>query len=248
MELTVLPPPVQGLRLWRVPLDQDVAARRRAWALLSPDEQASAGRFAQAGDRHRYTVARAALRTVLGQACRLHPRAVRLATSETGRPRLAPRARPGARPLDFNLSHSGDVALIALWRGTGRVGVDVEHGSALVDYAAVARSMFPAVEADRVAAARDEDRADRFLRLWTAKEAYLKALGVGIARLRDVVVRPGSVRLGADPRSAGRLWPLDVAAGCAAAVVLCPATPGLGTPDARRRGTTTRWRVSDGRP
>ncbi|MFC4535366.1 4'-phosphopantetheinyl transferase family protein [Sphaerisporangium dianthi] len=225
MELTVLPSPAQGLRLWRVPLDQDMedmAARRRAWSLLSPDERARAGCFARVEDRRRYVVARAALRTVLGRAGRVHPRELRLATSKAGRPSLAPRDGPGARPLDFNLSHSGDVALIALWRGAGRVGVDVEHGSALVDYAAVARSMFPAVEADRVAAARGEDRADRFLRLWTAKEAYLKALGVGIARLRDVVVRPGTVRLGADPRSTGRLWPLDVGAGCAAAVVLCP--------------------------
>ncbi|MEO3812458.1 4'-phosphopantetheinyl transferase superfamily protein [Sphaerisporangium sp. B11E5] len=221
MELTVLPTPVHGLRLWRVPLDQDVAARRHAWALLSPDERSRAGCFALAEDRHQYMVARAALRTVLGRVCRVHPRALRLATSRAGRPSLEPRDGPGTRPLDFNLSHSGDVALIALWRGTGRVGVDVEHGSAQVDYAAVARSMFPAVEADRVAAARGEDRADRFLRLWTAKEAYLKARGVGIARLRDVVVGPGTVRLGTDPRSTGRLWPLDVAAGYAAAVVLC---------------------------
>jgi 4'-phosphopantetheinyl transferase len=82
--------------------------------------------------------------------------------------------------LAFNLSHSGSHAVLALARGI-EVGVDIEVPTRPRPLVALARRYFCAAEADTIAAAGDGDREHRFLRLWTAKEAVLKALGRGLA-------------------------------------------------------------------
>jgi 4'-phosphopantetheinyl transferase len=130
------------------------------------------------------------LRVVLGAASATAPAEVRLSPDGAGKPRLVPAGR-----LCFNLSHAGDLALIAL--AGHEVGVDVEHvDSGPGGLEAVALACSPAE-----AAALDElpppERAGAFLRLWTAKEAYLKATGVGLA------TSPATFEVGpADPTGA----------------------------------------------
>lgn len=91
-----------------------------------------------------------------------------------GKPALADGA------LAFNLSHSGSRAALALARGI-EVGVDIEVPARPRPHVALARRYFCAAEAEAIAAAGDDEREARFLRLWTAKEAVLKALGRGLA-------------------------------------------------------------------
>ncbi|MFE0152156.1 4'-phosphopantetheinyl transferase family protein [Nonomuraea sp. NPDC059007] len=128
--------------------------------------------------------------------------------------------------LDFNLSHSGEWALIAVAPEGRRVGVDVERISSDVDILELAARMYQPEEVERVRAAG----APEFFRLWTAKEAYIKATGVGLAGLRDTRVTPaheGSAAL-VGSRSLDGEWPvrwLDVAPGYAAAVVTTASTP-----------------------
>ncbi|MBB5082705.1 4'-phosphopantetheinyl transferase family protein [Nonomuraea endophytica] len=135
--------------------------------------------------------------------------------------------RPSAgRGLDFNLSHSGEWALIAVAPEGRRVGVDVERISPDADILELAARMYQPEEVERVRAAG----APEFFRLWTAKEAYIKATGVGLAGLRDTRVTPareGSAAL-VGSRSLDGEWPvrwLDVAPGYAAAVVTTASTP-----------------------
>lgn len=91
-----------------------------------------------------------------------------------GKPALATAA------LSFNLSHSGDAAAVALARGI-EVGIDLETMSRPRPHARLARRFFCPSEARALAAVAPQDRETAFLRLWTAKESVLKALGRGLA-------------------------------------------------------------------
>ena len=94
-----------------------------------------------------------------------------------GRPQLD---TSHASPLDFNWSHSGDHALIAVARGIAP-GIDLERRRPRPRALLLARRFFDNDEAESLAALPEEDRATAFLELWTAKEAVLKAHGHGIS-------------------------------------------------------------------
>ncbi|MBP2707753.1 4'-phosphopantetheinyl transferase superfamily protein [Microbispora sp. RL4-1S] len=187
------PLPARGLvgaRIWRIPLDRPGDPGR--WRCLSEAERRRAMRFAAPGERRRYVVAHAALRTLLGRLCGVPPERLAFGAEDGGRPRLDPSCLPpGDRkpPPDFNLSHSGDWALVAVAPPGERVGVDVERIRADLDHDELARRMYQPEEAARVSRAG----LGEYFRLWTAKEAYVKATGVGLAGLRDVLVRETGV-------------------------------------------------------
>jgi 4'-phosphopantetheinyl transferase len=182
---------VTAVRLWRAALDQDGDPHR--W--LSHDERARAARYASPEEGRRFAVARAVLRSVLGQACALAPDEVVLGTEDGGRPIIVPcdGAEPQGFP-DFNLSHSGRWALIAVAPPGYRVGVDLEWDGRDVDCLAMARTMFQPAETRRLAVLDGVARRREFFRLWTAKEAYVKADGAGVAGLRAVLVDGATAR------------------------------------------------------
>ena len=123
--------------------------------------------------RHR----RAPLRDLLGAYLGLPAEAVELVDGPYGRPALRP-AQAGM--LDFNWSHSGDCALVALGRHVAP-GIDVERRRERPRGLDLARRYFSPAEARWLASCAPERRDEAFLALWTAKEAVLKALGRGLA-------------------------------------------------------------------
>ncbi|ACU75838.1 4'-phosphopantetheinyl transferase [Catenulispora acidiphila DSM 44928] len=179
---------VTAVRLWRAALDQDGDPHR--W--LSHDERARAARYASPEEGRRFAVARAVLRSVLGEACGLAPEEVVLGTEDGGRPIIVPCDEHP--PPDFNLSHSGRWALIAVAPPGFRVGVDLEWDGRDVDCLAMARTMFQPAEFRRLAVLDGVARRREFFRLWTAKEAYVKADGAGVAGLRAVLVDGATAR------------------------------------------------------
>ncbi|MFF0312972.1 4'-phosphopantetheinyl transferase family protein [Streptosporangium sp. NPDC004379] len=233
-----------GVRVWKVRLDR--AERPGWWGWLSEGERERARAFARAADRRRYVVAHAALRSVLGGVCGVPAARLAFSPDASGRPRLD---LGGGRPApDFNLSHSDEWALIAVAPGGWRVGVDVERVRDDLDPLAMADRLYRPEEAARLRADPGAALAGYF-RLWTAKEAFVKATGGGLAQLGDVLVREGVHDGGHDgARDEGRRgghggthegsatcersrslrgpvrW-LDVAAGYAAAVVTIASTP-----------------------
>ncbi|WP_434628787.1 4'-phosphopantetheinyl transferase family protein [Chromobacterium sp. CV08] len=149
---------------------------------LSPDERRHAGRFVRPRDGARYAAARNALRHLLAAALDADPAALEFASEGGGKPWL-----PAHPELGFNLSHSGDAALVALARGL-RLGVDLEQrrrDGRELEWRGIAESYFSARE--RLALAGG-DATRRFLRMWTAKEAVLKAIGSGLSGLADVEI------------------------------------------------------------
>ena len=126
------------------------------------------------------------LRQVLAAYLGIDADEVSLVEGEHGRPRLDP---AHGSPLDFNWSHSGDRALIAVARGISP-GVDIERRRPQPRALPIARRFFGSDEADALAALPEDARSAAFLEAWTAKEAILKAhgrgIGYGLQRLRVV--------------------------------------------------------------
>lgn len=169
----VLPVPceVGGAAVHWASLDDPRLGR---WELLSAEELVRARGFRLSVHRERYVRARVALRLLLAERVGLAAAAVPLASDAVGAP----------RPVDgvhFSVSHSGGLAVFALAEGR-RVGVDVEVPAAGVDTVV---SAFHPGERRWVAAGAAAERDRATLRVWTAKEAYLKALGVGLLRPLD---------------------------------------------------------------
>lgn len=127
-----------------------------------------------ARDRHRYVRARGALRTILGTYLNAAPTDLRFDYGPHGKPGLS----SSFAPLSFNVSHSEDLALIAVRRG-GPLGVDVEcvRGDGGLEIAE--RFFCPAERAWLLALPR-EQRPEGFFIVWTRKEAYIKARGSGL--------------------------------------------------------------------
>jgi 4'-phosphopantetheinyl transferase len=124
----------------------------------------------------------------------IEPSGVMLREGPYGRPALAPSHRS---TLDFNWSHSGDHALVALAHGIAP-GVDIERQRPRPNALEVARRFFSSDEVALIADAPSARRAQVFLDLWTAKEALLKAHGRGLAFGLDrlsVVAGPASLAL-----------------------------------------------------
>jgi 4'-phosphopantetheinyl transferase len=174
-----------GIDIWRIaPASGGLAALR---AILSPEEAARADAFRFAPDRARYVSFRGALRQVLGRYLGWPPGGIAIETCAYGKPHL-----PGGR-LDFNLAHSGDAALLAV-SGCGPVGIDFEGADRTPDHDRLAARVLSAHERAVFDALPADQRRAAFLRVWTRKEAYLKATGEGLSFALDkisVTLAPG---------------------------------------------------------
>ncbi len=201
--------------VWRFELDVPTAEVDRLAGLLAPDEAARVNRFRFEVDRCRYVVGRARLRQVLGELCAVPPGALRFALNPYGKPEL-----PGSG-VHFNLSHTGGSALLAATTA-GPVGVDIERLHPVRDRDSVAEHFFSAAE---VAALRELPAGRRdaaFLRCWTRKEAYVKAVGGGLSMaLQDFAVSldaPPALLWATDRREIDRWSLTDLSAHCPGAV------------------------------
>lgn len=169
----------RSVHVWRVSLSR--GNREEFVRLLSPDEQERARRFIHERDAHAYIVAHGTLRRVLAGYQSTAAASLRFVAGAFGKPSLV--ESPHAPSLEFNLSHSGDLALIAVSR-CGPVGVDVEQWDRRVEHLELAEQFFSPIEraALRALAHDVEERTEGFFNAWTRKEAYLKATGHGITR------------------------------------------------------------------
>jgi 4'-phosphopantetheinyl transferase len=215
--------PHRELHVWRIPLAATAQTLDAARALLAPDERVRADRFTVDAPRRRFTFARAALRNVLARYTGQPPREIAFTTGPHGKPALA-----GDSPFRFNLSHSEDLALLAVTRRTD-VGIDLEAidpRRAADDIAA--RYFSPAEQAQLGPHADPAARTAAFFRAWSRKEAVIKALGEGLAcplTSFDVSLDPLDARLLAlrrehtDP-SAWTMLAIEAAPGYAAAAAV----------------------------
>jgi 4'-phosphopantetheinyl transferase len=164
---------IDGVHIWRAALDED------GWPgaeELPPEERQRAEGFLRNGAARRWVAARWALRRTLAAYLDRPAGEIALVADERGKPQLRDESGGG---LQFNLSHSGGLALIAV---TGRraVGVDVEAIAPRQNLADLAERSLPAEEAATVRAAGPDRQLDAFYAAWVRHEAQLKCLGTGL--------------------------------------------------------------------
>jgi 4'-phosphopantetheinyl transferase len=204
-----------ALHAWLVDLDAPGAATA---VRLDGAEHGRAASFMRPQDGVRFAASHAALRLLLAHYVSDEPDDLEFRVGPHGQPRLA------ADEVRFSLARSGGLALIAVSRGP--VGADLERVAARSGLADVAAARFPAREAARVAAGCCGSPTRSFYRHWTAKEAYLKAIGLGLSGLRNTELVCGArpvIWFAGKPVGG---WPLSVAStpsGYVAAVISEPA-------------------------
>ena len=167
------------VHVWRVSLDIDPEPLR---TVLSADERQRVARFHRDEHRRRYAAAHGALRLILGSYLDAAPETLAFQLGEHGKPSLSEPFDPSGARVEFNLSHSADLALVAVAQNHP-VGVDVERWSE-VEHLELAERFFSSAERDALRRlANVAERLDAgFFAAWTRKEAYLKATGYGISR------------------------------------------------------------------
>jgi 4'-phosphopantetheinyl transferase len=166
----------------------DASKPGRCWQLLSPDERNRAVRFRKRCDADRFITCRAALRQILGGYLDVPPETVKLAYNAHGKPFL----NDTFGTLEFNVSHSRSVALIAVARDHP-VGVDIEAISNDFPVAEMAPDVFSPGELARFFKLPANAKHIEFFSTWVAKEAFLKALGKGLS------IEPNTIEVDALP-------------------------------------------------
>lgn len=151
----------------------------RLASVLSVEEQGRAARLRRAGTSERFIVSHAFARRVLGHYLGLPAQRVELGTDPHGRPILGNDAGRGVAGFAYSLSHSASHAVVAV-AATSWVGVDVEGRRPEVDALGIARRYFAPEEAASLLAVPLEARPSAFARLWACKEAFVKAIGLGL--------------------------------------------------------------------
>src|SRR5690606_38067647 len=169
------------------------ALHEPAWQHCRAAEHARAARLRCERDARRYRAAHAAMRHLLSQALSLPRRQIAYVEGPHGKPALAPNVLAGVAGdvLHFNLSHSGEWALLGLSR-SHVIGVDIECHKDMSDMGGVARQVFNAPEQQALAACGPAERATLFYRTWVGKEACLKAFGSGLSIAPRCVRAPWS--------------------------------------------------------
>jgi 4'-phosphopantetheinyl transferase len=189
-----------AVHVWRVDLSR--LELPELWKLLTDDERARAERFHFARDRDRYVGARGALRVLLASHGSSRPEQLRFVYSPQGKPALA-----GEAPaLRFNLAHSDDLAVIAIAEGRD-VGVDVEREPSDEVVTEVGPRVLCERERESLARLDGASRRRAFARLWTRKEACIKADGGGFALPLDRIDVSGRSRRVLELDQAGRWVP-----------------------------------------
>jgi 4'-phosphopantetheinyl transferase len=182
--------PAGEIHVWKVDLNPSPARVEQLGRLLAPDEWERANRFRFDRHRRQYVVGRGALRTLLGAYVGVPPQGVRFTYGPRGKPFLAP---DQAGDLHFNLSNSDEMALVGFVRGL-EIGVDLEFMKPMTDLEQIAERFFSVPEREVLRNLPAAQKPEGFFNCWTRKEAYLKAVGEGLAvplDSFDVTLAPG---------------------------------------------------------
>jgi 4'-phosphopantetheinyl transferase len=177
-----------AVHVWRVPLAPPTAQIAALGETLDDDERTRAARFHFERDRTAFTVARGALRTLLGRYLDRDAGGIGFGYRDKGKPYLA---GPTGHALRFNLSHSGGYALLGFVRDR-EIGVDIEKRRDLSDLRALAHTSFSPSEFEAFCRVAPTDQIRAFFACWSRKEAFIKATGEGVSQLTqfDVSLAP----------------------------------------------------------
>ena len=160
--------------VWLASLDDDVHEMEHC---LAPDELMRARSFVDIGAARRYVAGRVNLRRILATYLDCGAAEVQFQYGQFGKPVLS---GSHARKLYFNVSHADELAAYAIC-ASGDVGIDIERDDGRIDPQELAPMICSAEELRQFRNCPPEEQRDRFFRLWTRKEAYIKCIGRGFS-------------------------------------------------------------------
>ena len=159
--------------VWQLPLQVDSEQSKYLASLLSADEKQRAQRFHFEKHRYRFIAAHGQLRLILSDYLNCSAQALKFIENEFGKPYLE------HKPLFFNLSHSHELALLAV-NARLDLGVDIEWKGREIDYLQIGQRFFSENEYKELASLPEHLQREGFFNCWTRKEAYIKAVGEGM--------------------------------------------------------------------
>ncbi len=222
------------IHVWSVRLDPPAERVEALGRSLSSDEWERANRFRFDKHRRQYVVGRGVLRTLLATYLGTRPELVSFTYGPRGKPFLASQG-----DLFFNLSNSDEMALVGLVLGR-EIGVDIEYLKPMPDCEQISERFFSESEREVLRRMPAEVKEETFFNCWTRKEAYLKAVGEGLAAPLDsfdVTLAPGEpprmLTLKGDAAVASR-WHFEH---------LKPAPDYIGAIALERQGEEEPWRM-----
>ena len=194
-EITIWQAPLQTLtlgsaelHLWRLNLNCNQHYLAKSKSLLSQDELNRADRLLDPQKSSQFIVSRAGVRTILGQYLATDPQQIFFQYNQSGKPALAD---SHCSQLSFNLSHSGQWAILAVAHDI-EVGVDVEFIDTSLGYRQLSAAYFNGRERESLSRYPAVRQRRGFYRLWTKQEAALKLEGAGFSRPKCTdLVDPG---------------------------------------------------------
>ncbi|HEY9647774.1 MAG TPA: 4'-phosphopantetheinyl transferase superfamily protein, partial [Chroococcidiopsis sp.] len=166
------------VHVWIACLERSPADQTMLYGLLSADEQERATRFYFDLDRQRFIASRGLLRQILGRYLNCDPQAIAFSYAERGKPLLG--GDGDSQAVQFNLSHSGAIALYAIGQDR-RIGIDIEQIRPMPTADRLAQRFFSSREHAHLQTLDAPTQQRDFFRYWTCKEAYVKATGDGLA-------------------------------------------------------------------
>ena len=179
---------LRGVQIWRIWLTALDEALTSYGATLSSNERDRAERYRFENLRRSSILSRGALRILLAHYLGCSPNEIELICGPKGKPALKNSSR-----IRFNVSHSGQMAVFAFTVDC-ELGVDVEQLRKFDNTELIATRYFSSAEASELLSLKPSDRSLAFFRCWTRKEAYVKAIGDGLAIPLDrfqVTLLPG---------------------------------------------------------
>jgi 4'-phosphopantetheinyl transferase len=147
-------------------------------SLLPEDEKERANRLKINEKKKQFVIARGVLRKLLSNCLRKPIEEIMFSYGEHKKPYI--KEQYNNKTVEFNISHSGDYAIIAITLGN-KVGIDIEKINNKIDYQSLSKRFFSEKEKEELLSLNKDEQLDAFYRAWVRKESFIKANGKGIA-------------------------------------------------------------------
>ena len=166
------------IHLWKTHLEQSSINIEEKFKILNEEEKIKAQKFRFEKHQKRFTIARSNLKRILSFYLSISPQEVNFQYNAYGKPQLLDNIN--TIDLQFNISHSEDIAIYGI-TCHNLIGVDIEYIRPMPEAENLAKRFFSRKEFEEIRRLSYPEKNREFFRFWTAKEAYLKAIGKGIS-------------------------------------------------------------------
>ncbi|EAZ94199.1 4'-phosphopantetheinyl transferase family protein [Crocosphaera chwakensis] len=178
----------QEVHIWKKNLEQSSINVQKSFKILNEDEKDKAQRFRFEKHQKRFTIARSSLKQILSYYLLISPQEIEFEYNDYGKPKLLDKINKLG--LQFNVSHSEDIAIYGITCHS-LIGVDIEYIRPMPEAENLAKRFFSKQEYEYISLLSSAEKEREFFKLWTVKEAYLKAIGKGISGgLEKVEISP----------------------------------------------------------